>query len=181
MITTEKTPQVKDDTQKRDLVRRERRNYHKAWLESNNIKLTDFTVKMCWNRNGVMVLGLFEDEGNRQPNGTYCELSDTTHELTEPGKIYWIRPNPHFRTELEKSDSGKAYFLPVDELIVAYDPEKDKAIEKEIEELTKKHKVIEEGQDEHFNKMTIRDLAALLLRKPVSNKSWLNDVIKKNT
>ena len=32
--------------------------------------------------------------------------------------------------------------------------------------------------DEPFNMLTIRDLAAIMLKKPVSNKQWLNEIIK---
>ena len=31
--------------------------------------------------------------------------------------------------------------------------------------------------DPPLNEMTIRDLAAIMLKKPVSNKKWLNDII----
>lgn len=34
-------------------------------------------------------------------------------------------------------------------------------------------------QDEHINSMTIKDLYAIMQSVPVSNKEWLNDVIKK--
>jgi hypothetical protein len=174
---TDKAPTT--ENQRRELVRRERRGYHQAWLESKGLKASDFTVKMSWSRNGIPVIGVFEDEGNR-PGGLYIELTDKNHDLLEPGKVYWIRPNPHFKTELEQNDKGTAFYMPVDELSVVLDPEQEKKIEQEIEELTQKHTAVRDDADEHFNKMTIRDLAAILLKKPVSNKTWLNNLINTN-
>jgi hypothetical protein len=34
-------------------------------------------------------------------------------------------------------------------------------------------------KDPLISELTIRDLAAILLQKPVSNKEWLNNIIKK--
>jgi hypothetical protein len=38
--------------------------------------------------------------------------------------------------------------------------------------------ILDPNSDAPFDQLTIRDLAALLLKKPVSNKKWLNDLVK---
>ncbi len=39
----------------------------------------------------------------------------------------------------------------------------------------------EEGEDDHYSKMTIRDLYSIMNNVPASNKRWLNKLIQKNT
>ena len=40
--------------------------------------------------------------------------------------------------------------------------------------------LLEEKEDAHYSELTIRDLAAILLKSPVSNKKWLNNLITTN-
>ena len=40
--------------------------------------------------------------------------------------------------------------------------------------------LIDPDIDAQFEQLTIRDLAAILLKKPVSNKKWLNKLITDN-
>ena len=38
--------------------------------------------------------------------------------------------------------------------------------------------IMDPNIDAPLSQMTIRDLAAIMLKKPVSNKAWLNEIIK---
>ena len=38
--------------------------------------------------------------------------------------------------------------------------------------------IMDADLDAPLSSLTVRDLAAILLQKPVSNKKWLNDLIK---
>ena len=55
-----------------------------------------------------------------------------------------------------------------------------KSIEKEIKlkQSTLDFSLPDPDTDPPINDMTIRDLAAIILGKPVSNKEWLNKIIK---
>ena len=49
-----------------------------------------------------------------------------------------------------------------------------------IDTILNKNQVTEsfkEQEDAHYSEMTLRDLAAIFLKKPVSNKQWLNNLI----
>ena len=85
----------------------------------------------------------------------------------------WIF-NPHWRTEYDVIEATESiqerYMIPVSELRIV----QQAAAQKEI-----KLPALDLGPtDEPFNMLTIRDLAAIMLKKPVSNKQWLNEIIK---
>jgi hypothetical protein len=84
--------------------------------------------------------------------------------------------NPHWRTEYDVIEATESiqerYMIPVSELRVVQQPVAQ--TQKEI-----KLPTLDLGPtDEPFNMLTIRDLAAIMLKKPVSNKQWLNEIIK---
>ena len=73
------------------------------------------------------------------------------------------------------------YLVPVEELkvIKRYSPEAMITTEKEVKlKPALDFSLPNPETDPPFNEMTIRDLAAIMLGKPVSNKPWLNDIIK---
>ena len=84
--------------------------------------------------------------------------------------------NPNYATiyktnELETNDNSNIlrYLVPVDSLIVC----EPLLTEEEQFELP------DPDLDLPIDQLTIRDLAAILTGKPVSMKSWLNEIIKK--
>jgi hypothetical protein len=94
--------------------------------------------------------------------------------------LYRWRFNPHFEEEYEKTaeeDPTKVrYLIPIDELKVvkSYSPAAViKPAETEFE-----FSLPNPEKDPLISELTIRDLAAILLQKPVSNKEWLNNIIK---
>ena len=65
--------------------------------------------------------------------------------------------------------------IPVNELIKITPPKKG--------DIVPQKDIFEEGfdisgDDVPLSEMTLKDLAAILLRIPVSNKKWLNDLLK---
>jgi hypothetical protein len=71
------------------------------------------------------------------------------------------------------------YLIPVSELMKVSAPvEKKVATSKQLDLNTFFSEIIDPDQDVPLDQMTVRDLAAILLKKPVSNKKWLNDLIK---
>ena len=97
-----------------------------------------------------------------------------------------IQKEHYFLTEYQRTEeqitNATRFYVPVSELktIKSYVPG---TVEK-VEEKPKQEIVMEDFDlpnpelDPHINEMTIRDLAAIMLNKPVSNKEWLNQIIK---
>ena len=92
--------------------------------------------------------------------------------------------NPYYATEYKKSDphpdTGNFRFIvPVDELELI-----DEKYFKEDNKLDEFIASIDDAipnpnEDPLIEQMTIRDLAAILLKKPVSRKKWLNEIVTK--
>jgi hypothetical protein len=72
------------------------------------------------------------------------------------------------------------YLIPVSELIkVTAEPKKTEPTKTEVEGLFPDFDgIMDADLDAPLSSLTVRDLAAILLQKPVSNKKWLNDLIK---
>ena len=75
------------------------------------------------------------------------------------------------------TDSALRYLIPVSELVKVKAPAKTIA-ERSGVQITEFDQFSSIMEDAPMSDMTIRDLAAILLQKPISTKSWLNDLIK---
>ena len=95
--------------------------------------------------------------------------------------LYKWRFNPHYDEEYEKTEPAAnghfRYLVPVSELV---------KIEIEQQEIGGQaglfpdfDEIMDPDTDAPISQMTIRDLAAILMSRPVSNKKWLNDLIDK--
>jgi len=113
--------------------------------------------------------------------------------------LYRLRYNPYFVEEYEKTEGASfRYLVPVKELevIEIKNPEVNEfenefpsfttikqisltedLFPEESEKLTKNEE--ENEEDELMKNMTIRDFAAIMWNSPISNKQWLNKLIKK--
>lgn len=114
--------------------------------------------------------------------------------MYEERKLHKWKWNPHYESEYQQTDppdaitSKNRYLVPVGELIVVTEQPEKKEVEKlstkDIEKNSEKPRnIIEDFKlddpnlDLPLEAMTIRDLAAILLKKPCSQKKWLNDII----
>jgi len=109
------------------------------------------------------------------PKNVYTEFISSEY-IPEDAKrtLYkWIF-NPHWRTEYDVIEATESiqerYMIPVSELRIVQQAAELKEIKLPSLDLG--------PTDEPFNMLTIRDLAAIMLKKPVSNKQWLNEIIK---
>ena len=109
------------------------------------------------------------------PKNVYTEFISSEYIPEDPKRtLYkWVF-NPRWRTEYDVIEATESiqerYMIPVAELRIV----QQAAAQKEI-----KLPLLDLGPtDEPFNMLTIRDLAAIMLKKPVSNKQWLNEIIK---
>jgi len=111
------------------------------------------------------------------PKNIYTEFVSSEYIPEDPKRtLYkWVF-NPHWRTEydiIEATESiQERYMIPVAELRVVQLPVTQPQKEVKLPSLDLG------PTDEPFNMLTIRDLAAIMLKKPVSNKQWLNEIIK---
>jgi hypothetical protein len=103
--------------------------------------------------------------------------------------LYKWKHNPFYDEEYETTDPNAQghvrYLIPVSELIkIKAEPKKTETKKTEIdtEEVNGLFPdfddIMDSDLDAPLSSLTVRDLAAILLQKPVSNKKWLNDLIK---
>jgi len=93
--------------------------------------------------------------------------------------LYKWRYNPHYEEEYEKTEPAAnghfRYLVPISELV---------KIEFDVQENTETgmfpnfEEIMDPDLDSPISQLTIRDVAAILLKKPVSHKNWLNEIIK---
>lgn len=156
----------------------ELRDHHQPVLDALNISNALFFPKMAYRPKGKdeLIVSFFPSELKRGCD-IYTEFVNREYEFEDQERPLWKwRYNPHWEDEYERTDDiQERHLIPVKELIKVTVPKKS--------ELIKQKDIFEEGfdigdDDAPFSELTIRDLAALLLREPVSKKEWLNNLIK---
>jgi hypothetical protein len=114
----------------------------------------------------------------------YTEDSESENTPRDPERrLYKWRFNSRYKEEYQKLETNGSvrYFVPVSELVLV----KVNSPDVKVEEANGKQLTLEISEtdildDISLNDASIRDLAAVLWRKPVSNKIWLNELINKN-
>lgn len=112
----------------------------------------------------------------------YVEFVSKEMESEDPTRtLYKWKFNPFWSEEYEEVESDKPeiserYLIPVSELVKVSTPEKTVA-PKQLE-FNGFDEIMNTDQDAPLDQLTVRDLAAIMLKKPVSQKKWLNDLIK---
>jgi hypothetical protein len=160
---------------------RKLREYHQVTLDYHGVPDGIFVPKMAYRPIGKtdLHIAFFASEISKGDD-VYVEFTskELIPEDTER-RLYRWRFNPHFHEEYDATEphpqTGHVrYLVPVDELELLPRP---KATETVVEE-SPFADLPDPNQDLPVNQMTIRDLAAIMLNKPVSKKEWLNDIIK---
>jgi hypothetical protein len=111
----------------------------------------------------------------------YTEFTSIDLDPEDPDRnLYKWRYNPHFEEEYEKTEPGAnghfRYLVPVSELIkIEFDAQIPE--NKGESEFPNFDEIMDPDADAPLSQLTVRDLAAILLKKPVSHKKWLNDLI----
>jgi len=177
----------------RQVKLREMQEYNKDLIEDLGIAKSDFNMKKAFTRNGVVVIGIFENEF-KKPKGYYFELINSDIEPDDPNRtVYRLAPTDFYEDEYEIDEYGK-FLVPVDELRIIN--RQSIAISKS-NAATSSDRFKEERmtfsskpplptaiskpvivEDAPYTEMTIRDYMAIHTGKPVSTKSWLNELIK---
>jgi len=168
------------------------REFHQPTFEKLGLVNPTLYGKLVYPRNSELYTSFFHSEISRG-NDIYIEA--TTRDIVpekEDRALYQWKFNPHFAEEYEKTselDLAKVrYLIPLSELIVVKRYTQDEVnpiietdAEKEIIENSDfdfSNPVTLTDKESPITEMTIRDFAAIILKKPVSKKEWLNEIIK---
>lgn len=112
----------------------------------------------------------------RRGSDIYTEFVGSNCDSEDPDRTLWKwNYNPHWKEEYDNTehlDNGPVrYLIPVSELVKVEAPK--------ISKTSKQISLMDfDLDDSPMSEMTIRDLAAILWKQPVSSKDWLNDLIK---
>lgn len=143
-----------------------------------------YVPKMAYKPTGKndIHVSFFPSEVNRQCD-IFLEFSGRDYIPEDPlRRLFKWRFNPHFDEEYEKTEANESgqfrYLVPVSELVLVQDPRSVTKEKVKVEETpTIEFDLMDPESDAPFDQLTIRDLTAILLKKPVSNKQWLNKLI----
>lgn len=107
----------------------------------------------------------------------YTEFTSIDLDPEDPTRtLYKWRFNPHYEEEYEKTEPGAnghfRYLVPVSELLKI-----ERVKDEPVNEFPDFDEIMDPDLDAPLSQITVRDLAAIMLKKPVSNKKWLNDII----
>lgn len=158
------------------------REFHKATLDKIGVPVEHLTGKMAYRPYGKaeIFVSFFDNEINKG-HDIFLEFTNRDYIPEDVNRIlYMWKFNPHFEEEYDKTDvttgnSNFRYLIPVDELIIIKNYSEKSII---APEPVNTFDLPDPSIDPPINELTIRDLAAIFLNKPVSNKKWLNEIIK---
>lgn len=185
-MTSNNTPQTTDVKEIKKQKLESIRDFHQDLIDDLGIARTDFNMKMpFYDKHGRLVVGIFSSEF-RKDKGFFFEL--ITRDLAPADaerKVYKVAFSSSFEEEYELNEKG-SYLVPLEELRVVNPT--SVAIKKtanfggDNEEVVKPfmqaYKAPATMEDAPYSEMTIRDYYAIHSGKPVSAKTWLNELIK---
>jgi hypothetical protein len=178
------------------------REYHADLIKDLGITPGDFQMKMAFYSStgkylNKTVVGIFPSEF-RRPSGLYIEVIGRDYKpITNERTVYRVPYNPHFEDEYELNERG-SYYVPLEELRIVNPTSvaiskssaaiSSDSVLKNSKQETKNPAVTffkapisissTSVDDAPYSDMTIRDYYAIHTGNPVSNKHWLNDLIK---
>lgn len=110
----------------------------------------------------------------RRNEDIYTEHVSAKCDSEDPTRTLWKwRFNPHWEEEYEYIDIAPArYLVPISELVKVNSPTKTETpTQLSFDDMM-------DDNDAPVSELTIRDLVAILHKTPVSNKHWLNNLLK---
>jgi len=165
---------------------RKLKEFHKITMTELGVNDYSLIPKLAYRPSGKTDLhvSFFYSEISKGQD-VYLEFTDRNNVPEDPERtLYLWSFNPHFEEEYEKTDPTAGtghirYLVPVDEfkVIKKYSLDAVKP-DKETKPAIADFSLPDPEIDPPINEMTIRDIAAIMLGKPVSKKEWLNNIIK---
>ena len=175
-------------------------------FESLKLPSIEFKTKLCYGSKEFkldedgdkpLAIRFFKSELSSNKD-IYIELCNWDHNFFDPmnRSLYKLTNNPEWEMDPEKyvkskNTSHPSYAVKITDLELVNTTSITKAkaeiiktptkpSEKETPEIEEEYSdLFEDQEDDHFSKMTMRDLYCMLQNKPYSNKKWLNKLINK--
>lgn len=169
------------------------REFHRSLFETLGIPDALFIPKLAYKPTGKNEkhLAFFASELAKGMD-IYTEFADSEYEPQDPERrLYKWRFNPNYKEEYEVSETNGTvrYYIPVAELIlVKTNPPEEQVENSNNPQLkiwdkppvnTPASDLANVRPDLSLKEASIRDLAAILWKQPVSNKAWINEMIAK--
>lgn len=153
------------------------REKHQFIFETMGMPGALFFPKMAYRPRGKdeLYVGFFASEFKREAD-VYTEFVSSEYYPEDANRTLWVwRYNPHWEEEYDTTEPNNLghvrYLVPVSELIKVNLP-KDKMPEDPFLSLGN-----DLMDDASIDEMTIRDFATIMTGRPLSSKSWLNNLI----
>lgn len=167
------------------------RKLHESTFEKLGIPDALFIPKLAYKPAGKneLYLAFFASELAKGQD-IYTEFADAEYEPQDPERrLYKWRYNPNYKEEYEVLD-GKGivrYLIPTAELILVKANPPETLVEENVngqlylpaKNENKNFLMQEIKEDLSLKEASLRDLAAILWKQPISNKQWVNDMITK--
>ena len=175
------------------------RAYHNPLIKDLGISPLDFNMKMAfYDRHGRYVVGIFSSEFKKDKGFFFELVTRDLDPLESDRKVYRIARNDNFEEEFEMNEKG-SFLVPVDELrmvnaqsvaiskgsaVTSNDklfsskpaaPAEQTKPQQPV--FTSNPQALQPKLDAPYSEMTIRDYIAIHTGKPVSLKSWINDLV----
>lgn len=168
----------------------EMKDFHKKTLEDLGVHPSSFIPKLAYiptfpPGKTEKVVSMFASEMNKKVD-LYIEFAEreAIPMDKENRTLYRLKYNAFYHEEYEKEgpDNALRYLIPVSELTVVKKYGAGASVSTTVAEPieSKKEKVFDlpdNTTDLPFDQMTMRDFAAIMLKKPVSHKDWLNRLV----
>jgi len=155
--------------------------YHQKVFDSLGITSPLYIPKCAYRPYGKddLYMGFFKSELSKGED-IYTEYVSITLDSEDPTRtLYKWSYNSFYDEEYETTDANAnghvRYLIPVSELTAIKTETKSTDTEGLFPDFDD---LMDSDLDAPLSSLTVRDLAAILLQKPVSNKKWLNDLIK---
>lgn len=186
-----KSLSLDEQKQYKTQILEEMRAYHGPVLEELGASRLDFQMKMAfYDKQARNVVGIFASEFKRE-NGFYFELITREFDPVDENRtLYRIPYNPSFDDEYEMNEKG-SYLVPIEELRMVtpasvaisgpsalLDQPKSRTASTSTAKSTPSYRAPEPIGDAPYSEMTIRDYYAIHTGRPVSTKTWLNELIR---
>jgi len=196
-MTTTTKQKLERSTALMALKQRNEQNFRNLGLLTPN-----FTIKFAYvpKHREDMVVSMFPSEMECGED-IYMELTDgNNYPMHENPVLYKLRHNPYYKQgeyevippDPSRNKNAETYLVPLSELEIIAGSNSSAVVEKKAAPAIAKKPLVstsilsdespfqKEKEDAHYSELTIRDLAAILLKSPVSNKKWLNNLITTN-
>jgi hypothetical protein len=177
-------------TNAREIILAESKDIFKDVYESAGLTEPYHAVKVCYKPKdkSERIFRAFPSELSR--GDIYVEMVDFEYNpLFHPRRLYKHTYRADFTAVYEKveGNAGLSYVIPFSALELVYDFSEQGKVAPTYVPDPYANDVYDDdldlddasSSDAHFNTMTIRDIYCIYQNVPLSNKSWLNQLIKK--